>query len=204
MVDLRTFTVEQLLAGAVARAGGFEVEAEVVGIVRRPTDLRDPQERQLVPNDYVVHQDIYLTTALWDAGGRRHRRASTRSSASTSRTERTPTRVLAAITEATGGYAIDHDRFLEIDGTFNGVDRSASLHSRGLQAFAAAVAIAGLFLVGQTLGRQLVLEARDDATLRALGMTPRWLGIAALLRAACRWPSPARCSARSAPSPSRR
>ena len=96
--------------------------------------------------------------------------------------ERSHVEVLAAITEATGGYAIDHVRFLEIDGTFNGVDRSASLHSRGLQAFAAAVAIAGLFLVGQTLGRQIVLEARDDASLRAVGVTPRWMRIAALLR----------------------
>ena len=180
-VDLRLFTLEQLAAGSDARAGGFAVEAEVVGIVRRPTDLRDPQERQLVPNDYVVHQDVYLTTALWNAGGQTDIAGFTPFIGFDFEDGAEPRQVLAAITEATGGYAIDHARFLELDGTFNGVDRSASLHSRGLQAFAAAVAIAGLFLVGQTLGRQIVLEARDDGTLRALGLTPRWVRIAALL-----------------------
>ena len=92
-----------------------------------------------------------------------------------------PREVLAAITEETGGYAI-HRRFLELDGTFNGVDRSASVHSRGLQAFADRVAIAGLFLIGQTLGRQIALEARDDPTLRALGLTPGRIRLAAVLR----------------------
>ena len=87
VVDVRTFTVDQLVAGSGAKADGYEVRAEVVGIVRRPTDLRDPEERQLVPNDYVVHQDVYLTTAFWDAGGRRRWPPSRRSSASTSRTE---------------------------------------------------------------------------------------------------------------------
>ena len=53
-----------------------------------------------------------------------------------------------------------------------------------MQAFAAALAVAGLFLVGQTLGRQIVVEAHDDATLRAIGMTRRRLRLAAVLRAA--------------------
>ena len=167
-----------MFAGAMAEAAGFEVDAEVVGIVRRPTDLRDPQERQLLPNDYVVHQDVYLTPALWDAAGGDIAgfvpmvAFDVEDGADLAAT-------LLAITDQTGAYAIDQARFLELVGTFNGVGRSASLHSRGLQAFAAALAFAGLFLVGQTLGRQINLEGRDDDTLRALGMTRRQLWQAA-------------------------
>ena len=32
-----------------------------------PTDLRDAQERQRQPNDYVTHQQIYLTAGFWEA-----------------------------------------------------------------------------------------------------------------------------------------
>ena len=182
-VDLRAYTAEQVFEGASAAAAGVEVEVEVVGIARRPTDLRDPQERQVRPNDYVVHQDIYLTAALWDVAegdiaGFNPMVAFDVSDGVDLR------KLLVTLTEETGAYAIAQDRFLELDGTFNGVDRSASLHARGLQVFAAVLALAGLFLVGQTLGRQIVLEARDNATLRALGMTSHQLWQAALRRAA--------------------
>ena len=66
-VDLRAFTSAQGFEGSTADAAGIGVKAEVVGIVRRPSDLRDPQTRQLQPNDYVVHQDVYMTAAFWDA-----------------------------------------------------------------------------------------------------------------------------------------
>ncbi len=155
----------------------------MVGIVRRPTDLRDPQARQLVPNDYVVHQDVYLTAAFWDAAHGDIAGFNPMVAFDVGpHADLAP--ILATITQKTGAYAIDQHRFLELDGTFKGVDRSASLHSRGLQAFAAVLALAALFLVGQTLGRQIVLEGRDNGTLQALGMTPRQLWRAALLRAA--------------------
>jgi hypothetical protein len=180
---LRAFTSAQLFEDTSAGAAGVEVEAEVVGIVRRPTDLRDPQARQLQPNDYVVHQDVYLTAAFWDAANGDIAGFNPMVAFDVEEhADLAP--ILATVTEQTGAYAIAQSRFLELDGSFKGVNRSASLHSRGLQAFAAVLALAGLFLVGQTLGRQIELEARDNPTLRGLGMTAGQLSQAALLRAA--------------------
>jgi ABC-type lipoprotein release transport system permease subunit len=174
--ELRAFTAEQ-------RAGDA-VDAEVVGIVRRPTDLRDPQTPQPLPaNDYSAHQQIYLTSALWDASGGALLSFSPRFVAVQLAPGERVGDVLSVIAKETGGYTIEHSRFLDLDGTFHGVDRSVSLHSRGLQVFAAVLAVAGLFLVGQTLGRQIVLDASDDDTLLALGVTPRQLRLAAVLRA---------------------
>jgi ABC-type lipoprotein release transport system permease subunit len=182
-IDLRAFTAKQITESEPSAGEGLRIDADVVGVVRRPTDLRDPQSRQLRQNDYVVHQDVYLTSAFFraahgDVAGYNpvvafdvDRGANLRG-------------ILATLTKDSGAYAVDPARFLELNGTFKGVDRNASLHSRGLQLFAAVLAVAGLFLVGQTLGRQIVLEARDDPTLRALGMSRLQLFGAALLRAA--------------------
>ena len=182
-VELRVFTSAQGLEGFTADAAGIRVEAEVVGIVRRPSDLRDPQTRQLQPNDYVVHQDVYLTAALWDAA---HGDIAVFNPivALDIKPGADLTKILETAKEQNDAYAIPQRRFLELAGTFIGVERSASLHSRGLQIFAAVVALAGLFLVGQTLGRQIAFEALDNDKLRVLGMTRRQLWRAALLRAA--------------------
>jgi ABC-type lipoprotein release transport system permease subunit len=184
-VVMRAYTAEQLSAGPEVPAAGVEVDAEIVGIVRRPTDLRDPQSRQpLPPNDYIAHQQVYLTTALWDAARGDMLAFTPRMIGVDVADGARVGDVLAAISKETRAYPIVHSRFLDLDGTFHGVDRSISLHSRGLQVFAGVLAIAGLFLVGQTIGRQIFLEGLDNDTLRAVGMTPRQLRLAALLRAA--------------------
>ena len=182
-VDLRAYTREQLFADASARAEGVQVDAEVVGIVRRPTDLRDAQEPQRQRNDYATHPHVYLTGGVWDAAEGDVATFNSFIPFDVEDGVDLPA-LLARMTEETGAYAIDHARFLELEGTFKGAGRSASLHSRALQAFAAVVAVAGLFLIGQTLGRQIVLEAHDHPTLRAIGMTARELRHASVLRAA--------------------
>ena len=182
-VGLQVYTAAQAFGDLTAGAEGVAVDAEVVGIVRRPTDLRDPQDRQLVANDYVVHQDVYLTSALWDAADGDIARYNPLVGFDVA-DDADLGQILTTMEEDLGAYAVAHDRFLELDGTFKGADRGANLHSTGLRIFAVVVAIAGLFLVGQTLGRQIVLEAMDNPTLRALGMTPRQLWQSALLRAA--------------------
>ncbi|HEV2070268.1 MAG TPA: FtsX-like permease family protein [Acidimicrobiales bacterium] len=182
-LKLRTFTPDQLSSYASAPAEGIEVDAQVVGVVRRPTDLRDPQQRQLHPNVYTVHQDLYMTSALWDMAGGNVASASPSLVAIDLAEGVNVGEFIARLTEETGAYAMAHDRFLEVDGTFKGVERSASVHAWGLRAFAAAVALATLFLVGQTLGRQIVLEALENNTLHALGMTSSQLLRSALLRA---------------------
>ncbi len=182
-VDLRAYSRPQLLAAPSEGPAGLQLAGRVVGIVRRPIDLRDPQARQLVPNEYVVHQHVYLTSGFWNAAEGDLATYNPFVAFEVDAQVDLP-KLLARVTEETGAYAVDHARFLELDGTYNGVQRSASLQSRALVALAAVLALAGLFLVGQTLGRQIALEARDNPTLIALGLTPRQLWLAALLRAA--------------------
>lgn len=181
-VDLRPFDTAALLAGLAAELDGPPIDAEVVGIVRRPTDLRDPQEPQLLANEYTVFQDVYLTSALYEELGDDF--GAFNPTVGFDIDDRADLDSILAALLADGAYAMEPARFLEIDGTFKGVSRSASLHSRGLQVFAAVVAFAGLFLVGQTLGRQVAAEAADHEPLRALGMTKFQLWGVALRRTA--------------------
>jgi hypothetical protein len=82
-----------------------------------------------------------------------------------------------------------------------GVQRAIALETTALVAFAMLAGLAGLLLVGQTLGRQVFLESAEYPTLRALGMTRGQLVGVALARAplsvrAVRpspWPSRWRC-----------
>jgi putative ABC transport system permease protein len=66
---------------------------------------------------------------------------------------------------------------------FKSAQRSIHLQAQALWMLAALVAIAGALIIAQVLARQVVLESRDHATLRALGMTPRQLLQVGALRA---------------------
>ena len=62
--------------------------------------------------------------------------------------------------------------------------RATALETSAFLVFAVLAALAGLLLVGQTLGRQLSLESAEYPTLRALGMTRGQLVGVALVRSA--------------------
>ena len=66
----------------------------------------------------------------------------------------------------------------------SGTRRAIRLESIALAGFAVLAALAALLLVGQTLGRQIVLEAVESPILRALGMTRAQLVGVAVVRAA--------------------
>jgi hypothetical protein len=63
-----------------------------------------------------------------------------------------------------------------------GVRRAIALETAALMAFATLGALAGLLLVGQALGRQVLLESTEYPTLRALGMTRGQLVAIAIVR----------------------
>ena len=62
--------------------------------------------------------------------------------------------------------------------------RGIHLEVAALLLFGALAALVMLFLVGQAITRQGLLESADDATLRALGAVPTQLALVALLRGA--------------------
>lgn len=63
------------------------------------------------------------------------------------------------------------------------VQRSIRIHAVALWLVAAVLAGAALFVAGQTLGRQLLLESTEHPTLRAIGMSPRQLWVLGIVRA---------------------
>ena len=76
------------------------------------------------------------------------------------------------ITYAGGGI----DRFVS-------AQRSIDLQAQALWMLTALVAVAGTLIVAQVLARQVVVESRDHATLRALGMSARQILQVGALRA---------------------
>jgi hypothetical protein len=65
-----------------------------------------------------------------------------------------------------------------------GVRRAIAVETTALLAFAVLATLSALLLVGQTLGRQILLESIEYPTLRALGMTRAQLVGVAVVRAA--------------------
>jgi hypothetical protein len=167
---------------------GPRVDLRIVGIVRRPIDLVGTVDR---PDKlYGEGGDLYLTPAY----GRRYGRASLarfgfiavtlyRGQVDLSRLDQDARHRLGGATRVDpvdlGGITTDPAGV-----NLPGLRRAIALESGALLVFAGLAAIAGLLLVGQTLGRQIFLEAVEYPTLRALGMTRVQLVGAALVRAA--------------------
>jgi putative ABC transport system permease protein len=75
---------------------------------------------------------------------------------------------LAAVRDLPGGDTV---QFFDPPGVTRATQRSVDAQALGLGLFAVAVALVGLLTAGQSLSRQLRVDAADGATLRALGLT---------------------------------
>jgi FtsX-like permease family len=75
-------------------------------------------------------------------------------------------------------------QFFDPAGMTPATQRSVDAQALGLALFAAALALVGLLTAGQSLSRQLRVDATDGEALRALGMTDRQRVAAASLRGA--------------------
>jgi hypothetical protein len=75
---------------------------------------------------------------------------------------------VAAVRDLPDGDTV---QFFNPPGVTRGTQRSVDAQALGVGLFAAALALAGLLTAGQSLSRQLRVEAADGEALRALGMT---------------------------------
>jgi FtsX-like permease family len=75
---------------------------------------------------------------------------------------------VAAVRDLPDGGSV---QFFERPGVTRATQRSVDAQALGLGLFAAALALAGFLTVGQSLSRQLRVDATDGEALRALGMT---------------------------------
>jgi ABC-type antimicrobial peptide transport system permease subunit len=170
--------------GVPIRPDGPTVQLRITGIVRQPSDLVPPVDGN---DDFDTDETsgLSLTPAFWHRYGPDLAKYGIFISVDL---DRGPDG-LAGFTEALqrrfGDRAFINNSFDEPgDAYILGTQRAIALETAALLGFAALAALAGVLLVGQTLARQVLLEAAEDPTLRALGMTRGQLVAVALIRAA--------------------
>jgi FtsX-like permease family len=171
-------------AGVPLPPEGPTADLRVVGVLRFPDDLLSIGEgREGVDAD--ESGQLFLTPAFW----RRHGPDLANYGVYIAVDLRRDHADLAAFTEAVnrrlGGQAsVIAAQFGREGDLALPARRATALETAALLGFAALSALAGLLLVGQTLGRQVLLESVEYPTLRALGMTRGQLVGVALIRTA--------------------
>jgi hypothetical protein len=180
--------LEQAAGETSSPPAGSTVKLRIVGIVRHPFDLLPAVTGQ--DNLYVNRGDLYLTPAYWQRYGPDLAGYGVGIGVVLDRGQADLARLTADVRRLLGPDArvrpVDPDEGVTgaTLGTIPGVRRAIRLEAGALLAFAALAAVAGLLLVGQTLGRQVYLESTEYPTLRALGMIRGQLIGVALVRAA--------------------
>ena len=180
------FTLQQLGPAGEGRAvtpRGAVADQLVVGIVRYPKDLLPVVTTQ--DSLFVNSGDLYLTPAYWRRYGPDIARygiglavALRDGQAGLPVLNASLRRLFGpqAAAESTEGWGGD-------EAITTGTRRAIALESAALAAFALLAAVAAMLLVGQTLGRQILMEAAESPVLRALGMTRGQLVGTAVVRA---------------------
>jgi hypothetical protein len=163
---------------------GPVVDLRVVGIVRTPRDLVPVATEQ--DNIFVNGGELYLTPAYWQRYGPNIARYGIGLAVTLRQGQADLPRLRADLRRLYGDRAAVEaaDALTTAETITAGTRRAIRLESIALAGFAALAALAALLLVGQTLGRQIVLEAVESPTLRALGITRAQLVGVALVRAA--------------------
>jgi putative ABC transport system permease protein len=163
---------------------GPVVDLRVVGIVRTPRDLVPVATDQ--DNIFVNGGELYLTPAYWARYGHNIARYGILLALKLRQGQADLPRLRADLRRLYGNRALVEaaDALTTAETITAGTRRAIRLESIALAGFAVLAALAALLLVGQTLGRQIVLEAVESPILRALGMTRGQLIGVAVVRAA--------------------
>jgi hypothetical protein len=181
------FTLDQLGPageGRAVRPRGAVADLLVVGIVRYPEDLAPTLTDQ---DSLIVNRgDLYLTPAWWRRYGPD---VASYGIGLAVRLRDGPAglpRLQASVRTLFGPQASAEsvEGWAGATAVTAGTRRAIALESAALASFALLAALAALLLVGQTLGRQVLVEAVESPVLRALGMTGSQLVGVAVVRAA--------------------
>jgi len=178
------FTLQQLRPAGEGRPvapKGAVADLRVVGIVRYPNDLVPVVTDQ--DNLFVNTGELYLTPAYWQRYGPDIARYGIGLSVALRHGQADLPRFRADLRRMYGDLAADSERVVSEKMATAGTRRAIRLESAALAGFALLAALAALLLVGQTLGRQILMEATESPILRALGMTRAELIGVAVVRA---------------------
>jgi hypothetical protein len=171
-------------AGAPVPPAGPAVDLRVTGLLRSPDDLLPVAERR----DEVDADEssvLSLTPAFWRRHGPDLANFGIVIAVDLHRGHADLPAFTMAVQQRLPGQAfVSPGEFVDGGTGIPAVRRAIALETTALRAFAAFAALAALLLVGQTLGRQVLLESAEYPTLRALGMAPGQLVGVALVRMA--------------------
>jgi FtsX-like permease family len=185
-VRVGAFTSEQLGPAGEGRAvapRGAVADLLVAGIIRYPRDLLPvvtDQESLLVNGG-----DLYLTPAYWRRYGPDIANYGIGLAVQLHNGQADLPQLRAGLRRLYGGEALAEgaDASSGDKAITAATRRAIGLESAALAAFAVLTALAALLLVGQTIGRQVVVEAAEAPILRVLGMTRGQLVGVAVVRA---------------------
>jgi hypothetical protein len=161
---------------------GPALDFTVTGILRQPSDLSPvPVQRDVI---YLGVNDLYLTPAFSQAYGQTVANLGTGVGVRLHRGLADLDAFTAAVRALPGGRQAQVDVGSDIEQAAGRAARAIHVQAVALLAFALLTAIAGLLVVGQSVARQVQLDAVEQAVLRAVGMTRSQLVAVTLVRVA--------------------
>jgi FtsX-like permease family len=185
-VRMWAYTPQQLEQGVDSShfpdPAGPAFDFTVTGIVRQPNDLSPvPIQQDVI---YLGVNDLYLTPAFWRVHGRTVANLGVGVLVRLQRGTADLDAFTAAVRALPGGRQAEIEVGSEAVQVAGRATRAMRLQATALLAFAVLTAIAGLLVVGQSVARQVQLDAADQAVLRAVGMTRSQLVAVSLVRVA--------------------
>jgi hypothetical protein len=183
---LWAYTPQQFEQGvdssSVPDPAGPALDFTVTGIVRQPADLSPvPVQQDVI---YLGVNELHLTPAFWRAYGQTVANLGVVTGLRLHRGMADLDAFTAAVRALPGGGQAEFEIGSESEQTAGRARRAMRLQAVALLTFAVLAAIAGLLVVGQSVARQVQLDAADQAVLRALGMTRSQLVAVSLVRVA--------------------
>jgi putative ABC transport system permease protein len=165
-LDIGLVTSEQLAAMDPETEPVPSATLRVAAVVREPDDIvgGDPARDEAGDSDSVV----YLPESFLERFGHLTEVVSTVYYFELAGGAGAPDEFVAAVRHLPGGDTV---QFFDPPGVTRATQRSVDAQALGLGLFAAALALVGLLTAGQSLSRQLRVDATDGEALRALGMT---------------------------------
>ena len=176
--------VERELAdsGKAPAPAGPAFDLIVTGVVRVPQDISPVVLDQDVI--YLGTDDLYLTPAFWRGYGTTVGKLGSGEAFRLRRGQRDLEAFTTAVRRLPGGREAAVRAGSDAEQAAVYADRAIHVQAVALLLFAGITAVAGLLVVGQSIARQVQLDAAEYPTLVALGMTSRQLRCVALVRAA--------------------
>jgi hypothetical protein len=165
-----------------ADPAGGAFDLTVTGVIRTPYDLAPVPAGQDVA--WLGSEELYLTPGFWRAYHGKVAALGTGFEVRLRNGLRDLDAFTAAVRRLPGGHDAEVFANSDAERTVLRLERAIRLEAAAQLVFASLAALTGLFVVGQSIARQVQLDAADHPALRTLGMTSGQLVAAVLLRGA--------------------